>query len=72
MDTALNAPKDRHVTHPFESSAHVDRDLTRATWMIGVVSALVLGMTIGVAVGDAARPAACGPREGAVATPTGQ
>lgn len=60
------------MTHPFEPSAHVDRDLTRATWMIGVVSALVLGMTIGVAVGDAARPAACGPREGAVATPTGQ
>ena len=60
------------MTHPFEPPAHADRDLTRATWMICVASALVLGMTIGVAVGDAAGPAVCGPREGAVATPTGQ
>lgn len=60
------------MTHPFEPPAHADRDLTRATWMIGVASALVLGMTIGVAVGDAAGPSACSPSEGIVATPTGQ
>ncbi|MGW4480839.1 hypothetical protein [Rhodococcus triatomae] len=58
------------MTHQFETPAP-DREVARATWVIGVAAALVFGMALGVAVGDAAAPAGCAPAGGVVGTPAG-
>lgn len=53
-------PRNQHLNE-FDPTTHPDPAVSKATWVIGVAAALVLGMAIGVVMTEAAAPSAGAP-----------